>query len=138
MVTLRDIIPVRNKTTTTTCNTNSGYSNHAKDDTVPSSPAHQQQAYEMYEKKKKKKKNKNKNQEETEEDGPLPQAWAATWTGPQHIIFGHDAKRGLQTQQSPWTVGLDTGAVYGNTLTGIILPARTFVSIPAQQVYCPH
>ena len=62
--------------------------------------------------------------------------WASLWQGPERIIFGHDALRGLQ--QYRLTVGLDTGCVYGNRLTALILPERRLVSVEARDVYAEH
>lgn len=59
--------------------------------------------------------------------------WAARWPGPERVIFGHDAVRGLQ--QYPLTLGLDTGCVYGGRLTAVILPERRLVSVPARRAY---
>jgi bis(5'-nucleosyl)-tetraphosphatase (symmetrical) len=67
-------------------------------------------------------------------DRPMP--WASVWKGPQRIIFGHDAKRGFQRYDGDWAIGLDTGAVYGKQLTGIILPERKIVSIDTKK-HCP-
>jgi hypothetical protein len=45
--------------------------------------------------------------------------WGTRYTGPPHIVFGHNAAPGLQLH--PWATGLDTGCVYGGRLTAIVL-----------------
>jgi hypothetical protein len=62
-------------------------------------------------------------------------AWASVWKGPERIIFGHDARRGLQLND--WATGLDTGACYGKKLTAIILPECKFIFVDALEAYCP-
>lgn len=56
--------------------------------------------------------------------------WASCWPGPRLAVFGHDAVRGLQ--RYPHAIGIDTGCVYGGWLTGLWLPDRDLVSVPAR------
>jgi hypothetical protein len=59
--------------------------------------------------------------------------WASLWPGPRLAVYGHDAVRGLQNR--PHSVGLDTGCVYGGWLTGLWMPRRDLVSVPARGTY---
>mmetsp|Transcript_21469 Transcript_21469/g.63366 ORF Transcript_21469/g.63366 Transcript_21469/m.63366 type:complete len:163 (+) Transcript_21469:447-935(+) len=61
-------------------------------------------------------------------------AWASAYDGSMgHIVFGHDAKRGLQREAH--ATGLDTGCCYGKELSALVLPQREVVSVPARRVY---
>jgi hypothetical protein len=51
--------------------------------------------------------------------------WGAHYEGPPHVVFGHNARRDVQLH--PHATGLDTGCVYGGSLTGLVLPARAEV-----------
>jgi Calcineurin-like phosphoesterase len=47
--------------------------------------------------------------------------WGALYAESPHVVFGHNAVDGLQLY--PFATGLDTGCVYGNALSALVLPA---------------
>ena len=62
--------------------------------------------------------------------------WWNYYTGRKLIIYGHDAMRQLQDHR-PYSLGLDTGCVYGGALTGYILEEDRIVQVAAKHAYCP-
>lgn len=60
--------------------------------------------------------------------------WGALWTGPDHVIFGHDSRRRLQLH--PFATGIDTGCVFGGNLTALLLPSWNRVTVAAGRAYC--
>lgn len=59
--------------------------------------------------------------------------WTNHWRGPERLIFGHTVlTEPLVTEHA---VGIDTGCVYGRSLTALVLPDWELVSVPARRAY---
>lgn len=59
--------------------------------------------------------------------------WYNFYRGKKPVIYGHWARQGLTVREN--TIGLDTGCVYGRTLTAYILEEKKFIQVPAKKVY---
>lgn len=61
--------------------------------------------------------------------------WYDVYEGEKIILFGHwpSAKPRLARR----AIGLDTGCVYGNSLSAYIIETDEFVQVPAREVYDP-
>jgi hypothetical protein len=70
---------------------------------------------------------------EASEDGKVGTAWTDHWNGPDLIIYGHDAMRGLCVRDH--SIGLDTGCCYGDKLTAFIYPSKEIVQVNAKMQY---
>lgn len=59
--------------------------------------------------------------------------WAKFWMGPEHVVYGHTPRKlPLKHQKA---TGIDTGCVYGNTLTALSLPEFKFYKVRAGRIY---
>jgi len=66
-----------------------------------------------------------------EREGDPP--WFELYQEPKLVVYGHWARRGLTVRSN--AIGLDTGCVYGKELTGLLLPERRIVQVPARRMY---
>jgi polynucleotide kinase-phosphatase len=71
---------------------------------------------------------------ETDEYGlPVRYPWANDYRGAAMVVYGH-----VPTTKAEWvnnTICLDTGAVFGGSLTALRYPEKTLVSVPAETVH---
>lgn len=73
---------------------------------------------------------------ETDDFGlPVRYNWAADYRGSAMVVYGHTPVPAAEWLNG--TVNIDTGCVFGGKLTALRYPEREFVSVPAQQTYCP-
>jgi serine/threonine protein phosphatase 1 len=66
-------------------------------------------------------------------DAPEAPAWADLWSGPPFVIYGHTPRPEVYARK--WSVGIDTGCVFGGHLTAYILPEKRFLQVKARQRY---
>src|SRR5687767_10243159 len=61
--------------------------------------------------------------------------WYQVYNGDKTVLFGHWPAP--EPRRGPNAIGLDTGCVYGYTLTAYIIETDEFVSVPAARAYDP-
>jgi hypothetical protein len=71
-------------------------------------------------------------------DGPTPGTrvgtpWFECYQGEKKVIFGHWVFDSPLVRKN--VIGLDTGCVYGGSLTAVVLPEERIVSVPARTAY---
>jgi hypothetical protein len=59
--------------------------------------------------------------------------WFDAWIGPETVVFGHWSVMGKVDR--PLVKGLDTGCVYGKSLTGLLWPELEWVEVPAHRAW---
>lgn len=78
--------------------------------------------------------------------GAVP--WATKWAGPESVVYGHAvhdrASPRVDRHDGYACFGIDTGCVFGGTMTALVLPAGSppntepeFVQVPARREYYP-
>ena len=72
---------------------------------------------------------------ETDEFGlPVRYNWAAEYRGNAMVVYGH-----TPVPEPDWlnkTINIDTGCVFGGSLTALRYPEQEFVSVKAKRTYC--
>ncbi len=53
--------------------------------------------------------------------------WHEYYTADKLVVYGHWARQGVLKKHN--SIGLDSGCVYGRSLTGLFLPSRTLISV---------
>jgi serine/threonine protein phosphatase 1 len=66
-------------------------------------------------------------------DKPDAPPWADLWSGPPFVVYGHTPRP--EIYKLKWSLGIDTGCVFGGHLTAYILPEKRFLQVKARQRY---
>ena len=65
--------------------------------------------------------------ERTREGFPVRINWAATYKGPEFVVFGHQVY--LKPYHRDFACGIDTGCVFGGMLTALRYPSKETISV---------
>lgn len=72
---------------------------------------------------------------ETDEFGlPVRHNWAAEYRGPAMVVYGHTPV--VEPEWLNGTINIDTGCVFGGSLTALRYPEKELVSVDAKAAYC--
>lgn len=67
---------------------------------------------------------------------PVRRDWAKNYTGAKWIVYGHTPTE--EPYRINRTVNIDTGCVFGGSLTAFRFPEKELVSVPSQQPFQPE
>lgn len=60
--------------------------------------------------------------------------WSDLWVGPPFVVYGHTPNID-KIERGTWSLDLDTGCVWGGSLSAYVLPGKAIVSVPAHKKY---
>ena len=66
-------------------------------------------------------------------DLPSAGSWQDRWVGPPFVICGHTPRP--EIHRRPWSIGIDTGCVYGGKLTALEIQSLEVIQQPALRNY---
>ncbi len=66
-------------------------------------------------------------------NNPLNPAWFELYREEKLVVYGHWAAMGLTVREN--TVGIDSGCVWGGSLSALILPSREIFQVQARATY---
>ena len=66
-------------------------------------------------------------------DNPHNPPWYELYNDNKLVVFGHWARQGLLVRDN--VIGLDSGCVYGNRLSGLELPSRIIHQVESHETY---
>ena len=69
--------------------------------------------------------------EQTSQGFPVRIDWARTYKGPERVFFGHQVY--LRPYRTPYAIGIDTGCVFGGSLTALRYPSLELVSVQSKK-----
>ena len=69
---------------------------------------------------------------------PVRADWAADYVGRAFVVHGHTPEPAPRAGRHGNVLCIDTGCVFGGSLTALRWPERELVSVPARRAYYPH